>query len=258
MKKRLFVFIIVFLLVMCFPFNFVSAWSRGTHDYSCPENYSIDCKVADYFEFQKNNHYANTIYHVCYDNKEDCISRLTAKYFLKKYYIGGKTDQELIGAAAHLLQDASCPAHWYPGFKILGKDTYIFAPRWVEDIEWKVNSELENHKENWGIGITYKGKKISINEDFLNNLKKEISGTILKEPQESLENIESQIKSKIKWHYLRAYQSFIIILFVLIVPFFGYGLWKYKKRKKKSLNLIITGIVIIILSLLFILIKIFY
>jgi len=258
MKKKRFIFGFVFLLFMYLSFNFASAWSGGTHDYSCPENYSINCNVADSFEFQKDNSYANTIYHVCYDNKEDCMPRLSAKYFLKKYYIEGKTNPEFIGAAMHLLQDASCPAHWYPRFEILGRETGVLSPKWVKDVEWRINSKLENHEENWNIKIVYKGESININEDYLNNLKKEISETVSEEPEESLEEIEAKIKSRKIWHYLRGYQDFIIILFFILIPILGYAFWRYKKEKKISSDLIISSIAMVISILIFILTKIFY
>lgn len=258
MKNKPLSFAIIFFLLLICSATSVSAWGRGTHDFVCPEEYSTNCNVADYPEFQENYPFANSIYHLCYDNKEDCVSRLVAKYFLKKYYTEGESDKELLGAAAHLFQDASCPGHWYPGFKILGRDTYLFAPKWTKDIEWRVDSKLESHEENWNINIENHEETIGINENYLDNLKKDVSEFLSQEPNESLESIESKIKSEIKWHYLRAYQSFIIILFFIFIPVLGFELWKYKKEKITSSDLIIVGTASVILFLLFVLIKIFY
>lgn len=257
MKKSIIIGI-VFLLIICFSFNFVLAWNHETHSRFCPEDYSIDCNIADSFEFQRNNPYANTIYHVCYDNKEDCMPRLVAKYFLKKYYIEGESDKELLGAAAHLFQDASCPGHWYPGFRILGGDRYFFAPKWVKTIEHDVDAILSRQEKDWNVDIKYKGEIININKNYLNEIKDSASEFISQEPEQTLDEIESQIKSKIIGHYLRAYQNHIIVLFIIFVSIFGYSLWKYKKKKVVSSNLIISGVALLILVLLFILIKIFY
>ena len=252
--NRLISVIILFSLIFI---PFVSAWSRGTHDYSCPENYPIDCNIADSREFQENNPYANTLYHVCYDNKEDCMPRLAAKYFLKKYYIEEKTNKELLGATSHLFQDALCPSHWYPGFKIFGEDTYIFAPKWVKTFEGDVNIK-SNQKEKWDINIEYKKEIININEDYLDNLEKQVEEFLSQEPKESLEEIEGKIKSKKVWHYLRAYQSFIIILFIILIPALVYELWKCKRNKRFSFDIALVGAISLLSILVFILTKIFY
>lgn len=249
--------VIFLLLLLVLNLKFVSAWGHETHTRFCPED-SIDCNIADSFEFQRNNPYANSIYHVCYDNKKDCMPRLVAKYLLKKYHIEGKINQELLGATAHLFQDASCPGHWYPGFRTLGQDRYPFAPKWVKTLEQDVNAVLSRQEENWNVAINYRGEIINVNENYLNEIKKSVSESISQEPEQSLDEIESQIKSKKVWHYLRAYQNHIIILFILFVPVFGFGLWKYKKEKRISSNLIVSSIILIILACLFILIKNFY
>lgn len=244
-------FILIFL-------PFVSAWGGETHVRLCPDNYEIDCNVADSFEFQRNNPHANTWYHVCYDNTENCMPRLAAKYFLKRYYLEGKSDQDLLGAAAHLFQDASCPLHWYPGFKIFGQDRFLSAPRRIKIIESEVDSRLLNREEDWNIQIEFKGNDIDVNKKYLDNLKKETSEFISKEPEESIESLQSQLKSKLIWHRLRAYQDFIMLLFIIFIPILGYGVWKYKKERKISSDLIISIIVLLILVTLFIIIKLFY
>lgn len=247
-----------FLLFISLFSQFVLAWGGETHVRLCPEDYSINCNIADSHKFQKDNPYANTIYHVCYDNPEDCMPRLAAKYFLKKYYVEGETNQDLLGAAAHLFQDASCPAHWYPGFEIFGKIVYPTSPRWVKTIEGEVDSKFLSKEENWNIPIKFKGESINIDKDYLNTQKEYLSEFLSQEPEESIETIESQLKSKLIWHRLRGYQGFIIILIIFLVPFLGYELWKYKKEKIISSDLIITATALLILMTLFVLIKLFY
>lgn len=246
-----FLFILIFL-------SFALAWEGETHTYLCPDNYEINCNIADSFEFQKDNPYANTWYHVCYDNIENCMPRLAAKYFLKKYYREGKTDSSLLGAAAHLFQDASCPLHWYPGFKIFGQEIYLSAPNQVKSIESEVGSKLLNGEENWNIQIKFKGNEIDVNQEYINNLEKETSKFISEEPEESIEYLEAQLKSRLIWHRLRAYQDLIILLTIIFIPIIAYSAWKYKKERKISSDLIIPIVALIILVTIFIMMKLFY
>ncbi len=255
-QKGLKVLFFCIFLLLIFS-SFVSAWTGETHIYLCP-NEEIDCNIADSFEFQKDNSYANTWYHVCYDNTTNCMPRLAAKYFLKKYYQGGKTDQDLLGAAAHLFQDSSCPLHWYPGFEIFGQEFFFSASEEIKMIEYEVNSKLVSQEENWNIPIKFKGNDVDINKKYLDNLKNETSEFISKEPEESLESLEAQLKSKLIWHHLRAYKDFIILLFILFLPILGYSLWKDRINKKRSLDLIIPIFALLILTILFIMIKLFY
>lgn len=254
-RLRILVWCLLFILIFL---PFVSAWGEETHVRFCPDNYDIDCTVADSFEFQRNNPNANAWYHVCYDNTENCMPRLAAKYFLKRYYLEGKMDQDLLGAAAHLFQDASCPLHWYPGFKIFGQDIILSAPQQVKIIESEVDSRLLNREENWNIPIKFKGDDIDINKKYLDNLKKETSEFISKEPEESIESLQSQSKSKLIWHRLRAHQDFIILLFIILIPILIYGVWKYKKERKISSDLVIPIVVLVILTIIFAMIKLFY
>lgn len=251
MKKITIFFVFLFLLP-----QLVLAWNRITHDSLCQEN--IDCNVADSFEFQKANPYANILYHVCYDNTEDCMPRLTAKYFLKKYYIEGEKDKNLLGAAAHLFQDSYCPLHWYPGFLIFGEEVYLFAPKEIKTIEEEVGHRISAKEKSWNIPIKRKGETINIDKAYMDNIKEENAKFLLREPEESLVDIESKIKSKKIWHRLRGYQDFTIILFIFFIPILAYGIWEYKKKKVLSSNLIISAVALFILICLFILTKSFY
>ena len=48
-------------------------------------------------------------------------------------------DWNLLGAAAHLLQDASCPAHWFPTKRVYGRIIGPYVPTWVDSKEDQVN-----------------------------------------------------------------------------------------------------------------------
>lgn len=247
---------IFFILIIIFSLHFTSAWSKDTHIEFCP-NAKIDCIIADSYEFQRNNPNAVTYNHVCYDNKEDCMARLSAKYFLKKYYLEGETNKDYLGAAAHLFQDSYTPTHWYPGFKILGEEAYLFAPSWAKNTEGNVGIKLST-QENWNIPIKFKGEILNINRDYLEDIKQQTSILLSQEPEESLEEIQSQIASKKPWHYLRAFKDLIILLFIIFIPILGYGIWKYKKEKEISSNLIIPIVILLISTTLLIMIKLFY
>lgn len=250
--------VIFLILLFIFSIQLMSAWNRQTHDYLCLENDSINCNIADILEFQQNNPRAITYFHLCYDNKEDCMAKLSAKYFLKQYYVGGEINKDFLGAAAHLIQDSKCPLHWYSGYKILGKDIFIFTPKQIKKIEDNVELRISIQEQNWSIPVKYKGEDINVNENYLNNIKTDTEEFLSQEPEETLEELESKIKSRKLGHYLRAYQSIMILLFIILIPILGYSLWKYKKDKKISMDLIVPALVFLIIIILFILMKIFY
>ncbi|MDI6737440.1 MAG: hypothetical protein QME12_02885 [Nanoarchaeota archaeon] len=225
---KVIIFAFIFLPIAAI---FVSAWNGVTHAYLCPEDHEIDCNAADSHDFQRSNPYASTLYHVCYDNKENCMSRLAAKYFLKKYYGGGDEDKQLLAAAAHLFQDSACPLHWYPGFEMFGREIYISAPKAALSIEGETGRHLSSWEKPWNIPIRFKGETIDINSDYVNNLKSETSVFLSKEPEESLEEINAMLKSKAVWHRLRAYRDFVIILLIISIPILGYQVWQYRRKK---------------------------
>lgn len=255
MKKGVIIEIIIGIVILI-SLNFVSAWTHDVHIKFCP-NAEIDCTIADSFDFQKDNPNAIIYNHVCYDNKEDCVTRLAAKYFLKKFYLGNKSDKSLLGASLHLYQDASCPQHWYPGFKILGREVYLFAPSWVKNVEGLVSIKLST-QENWSIPIKFREKIMDIDEEYLNNMEQRSIEFLSQEPEESLKEIESQINSKKIWHYLRAYQCFFIIFSIFFFFAILFESCKFRKSKKISIKLIIYSIAFFVILLTLIITKIFY
>ena len=60
-----------------------TAWAPAAHDYMCPQDYPVDCHIADTPDFQKNHPYGDQQNHLCYDNKSDGVARLVAKYYVK-------------------------------------------------------------------------------------------------------------------------------------------------------------------------------
>jgi len=224
----------------------VMAWGNA-HGYMRPQGYNIDCGIADTPDFQKNYPYGGYHTHICYDNKTDGMARLVAKYYVKKYYVEGQKDLNLLGAAAHLLQDASCPAHWYVTLAIFGSPVALFAPSWVGTIESQVDSYLESGEKNWSIPIDFQGKTINIDDAYLLSQKAYIQDFLSKEPKESLEEIAKQIDAKIFWSGLRSYKEWIMVCAILTIPFLAYEAWQWKRKGKtikKKVDLI--GIIITI------------
>lgn len=255
--------ILTFLVTLSLFPSTVSAWTGITHNYMRPEGYDIDCTIADSPEFKKNYPYGG-VSHLCLDNKTDAPARLVAKYYVKKYYVDGQKDSNLLGAAAHLLQDASCPDHWYPTRMIFGKIFVPFAPSWVGSIEPKVGSYLQSDEKNWNIQIDFQGRVIDIDDAYLLRQKRYIEDFLSREPEESLEEIEKQIQSRVFWHELRSYKEWIMVGAIATTPFLIYDAWQWKRKRKttkKITHLIdtITGISVLaaFISLL-ILIQLFY
>jgi hypothetical protein len=230
----------------------------------CPQDYHVDCHIADTLGFQKSHPYGEQQNHLCYDNKSDGVARLVAKYYVKKYYVQGQRPQDwnLLGAAAHLLQDASCPDHWYPTRPIFGIIIVPFAPGWVGTIENQVESHVANGEEDWSIPIDFQGKTVVIDEAYLLRQKAYINDFLSEEPQESLEEIGRQIDAEIFWSGLRGYKEWLIVAALILLPFLAYEAVQWKRRgKPKRIDLI--GIIIIVLVLaallfLLLLIQLFY
>jgi hypothetical protein len=225
------------------------AWGSA-HGYMRPDGYDIDCGIADTTDFQKSYPYGAHENHLCYDNKTDGMARLVAKYYVKKYYVEGQSDSKLLGAAAHLLQDASCPAHWQ-GFA-------LFAPSWVGTIESQVDSCLESGEKDWSIPIEFQGKSITIDDAYLLSQKTYIQNFLSTEPEENLEEIAAQIDEKSFWSSLRGREELIMIGAIIIIPFLAYDVWQWKRKEKTTTKnrtdliglIIATSILAVLLSLL--------
>jgi hypothetical protein len=239
------------------------AWTGAVHDYMCPDGYDIDCKIADTLDFQKNYPYGAHQYHLCYDNKTDGVARLVAKYYLKKYYVEGQKDSNLLGAAAHLLQDASCPDHWYPTREIFGRIIVPFAPSWVGTIEPQVDFHLRSGEKNWSISIDFQGKVITIDDAYLLSQKAYVQDFLSKEPEESLEEIQKQLDARIFWSGLRGGKEWFMVGAIFPAPFLAYAAWQWKRKGKPTKIIDLIGIILLILLLavflsLLLLIQLFY
>lgn len=234
-KKILLGFLIVLLFVV--SATKVKAWGGDIHSYLCPGSY--DCSIADNKEFQTTYKWSS-FGHLCIDNQSDCLARLGAKYFLKKYYLEGKKNWKLLAASAHLYQDASCPDHWYPMREYLGKIIVPFAPSWVTKIEGGVSSNFSfrpqpgDARDKWNIPIAWRGQKIDINKAYLDGTKVTLAQFVSKEPVESLEVIETQINRKRTLTLVRSYKEIVYLLFPIVLSIWLYTLWLFKKKKQKS------------------------
>ncbi len=266
MNAKFALLILAFLITLAFLPSTVTAWTPDAHEYMCPQDYHVDCHIADTPDFQKSHPYGDHQNHLCYDNKSDGLARLVAKYYVKKYYVEGQRSQDwnLLGAAAHLLQDASCPDHWYPTRPILGRIIVPFAPSWVGTIEDQVQSHLDKGEKNWSIMIDFQGQTVIIDDAYLLSQKAYINDFLSKEPEESLEEIGRQIDAKIFWSGLRGYKEWIMVGAIITAPFLAFEAvqWKRKgkttKKKTDLIDIILpTSMLAVFLSLL-LLIQLFY
>jgi len=241
-----------------------TALTPDAHEYMCPQDYHVDCHIADTPAFQKSHPYGDQQNHLCYDNKSDGLARLVAKYYVKKYYVEGQRPQDwnLLGAAVHLLQDASCPDHWYPTRPIFGRIIVPFAPSWVGTMEDQVQSHLEKGEKNWSIPIDFQGKTIIIDDAYLLRQKAYINDFLSKEPEESLEEIGKHIDARSFWSGLRSTKEWIIVGAIITAPFLAFEAVQWKRKgKPKRIDLIGTIITITILAVflfLLLLIQLFY
>jgi len=260
MKPKLSLIIVLSLFVsagLVLP-SAAKAWAPKTHNSMCPDNYGIDCNIADSDEFMREYPFGGKTNHLCLDNKSDCLSRLVAKYYLKKYYVEGEEDLNLLGAAAHLLQDAACPEHWYPKREYFGKVFVPFAPGWLNTVEFSVEDYLGSAQPDWNISVNYRGETININQAYLNAQKELIQNYLSQEPSESLEEIEAQINSQNTWAGLRSYKEVILLAMFIVLLLLVYSVWKWKKKKTGLVDLIVISSIFVILGLLLLLILIFY
>lgn len=228
----------------------VLAWS-GAHKAYCPEE--LDCVAADNWQQRRNIAYSEPTYHTCFDNKPDCPARLAAKYNIKKYFVNGQNDMLLLSIAAHEIQDANCPAHWYPMRQLLGQFISPLAPGWVMTIEDQV--DRKGTAPDWNIPITYKGQIFNINEAYMQEkLSKEVLATIAREPSESLDEIERQLakqKLGIKLRFNREILEIVSFpLFLLSAFYIGKKIIrKEPKISTDGLIIIVTFVVVLILWL---------
>lgn len=257
--KRLFKVFLVFFLLFMFPGG-VKAWGGDVHSYLCPGSY--DCSVADSREFMTTYEW-DSFGHLCIDNQPDCLSRLGAKYFLKRYYLEGKQDWKLLAAAAHLYQDATCPDHWYPMREYLGKIFVPFAPEWVSKTESRVSRGFsyrpgpEGYNDGWNIPIKWKGQDININKAFFDSTKSSLQNFVSKEPQEDIDFLRGQIAKKKTLTLFRSYKEVAYLATLVVFPIWIYTFWVYKKKNKKS-DFLIASVILAVLAVYFIFIKIFW
>lgn len=210
---------------------YASAWTGTTHEYLCPEGYGIDCGIADHDEFKGSYPYGE-YNHLCYDNKSYCTPRLLAGYYLKKYYLEGRQDRNLLGAAAHLMQDAACPAHWFPMRQLLGMEFTILGPPWVLGLEGLADMRLREGR-GWSIPIEFQGRPLDIDQAYMDGIKDEVRGFISQEPGESLEELEARLKEKDFWMYVRGFREAFFIVAPVILLLLAYDAWKWRRGKKQ-------------------------
>ncbi len=248
-----------FLLFLFLSLPSASAWTWPVHTYMCPDMQTIDCREADKFEFQRDYPYGNEI-HLCYDNNPNCMPRLVAKYYVKKYFVEGKKDTKLLGAAAHLLQDAATPDHWFPMREFFGRIFVPFAPAWVGTMEGRVDSALQGNAE-WNIPIEFQGNVVNINKEYLERQKENIRQFLSKEPAESLEEIEQQINARLFWTWLRGFKEWIYVWIIIAAVTLAYGIWDWKRAKKKKfrkIDFVILSVFMVAVLILLGLIMILY
>lgn len=220
--KIFFVFLLFLISYFLFPIfspSPIFAWFPDTHKFLCPSSL-LDCSSADSVKFRENYQFGASLFHTCFDNKENCLARLVAKYNLKKYYDEGKTDQTLLAAAAHFYQDANYPDHWGPSW--LGKEEII------------------------------------LNKSKMDDLKRNTAGFIASEPTESLAKIESEIKVVDFWTRIRLWKEVLIVLAIILIPVCFYCGFQWARGEQGLFVLLIPAFALGTTVLLLILVKIFY
>jgi len=245
-KKIRWLIVFFFLLTLLFPQQ-ARAWGGDVHNYLCPTNLQsvelqgqvVGCGIADSIEFQRNYPVAEVMNHLCLDNKSDCPGRIAAKYLVKKYYFEGGKDLSLLAGAAHLLQDANCPDHWFP-MREIGRRIFVpFAPSWVSKTEGEVSLGLSSKQPNWSVIRQYKGKTIVLNQAYMDNLKSEIAQFVNTEPKEDLMTLEKQVKTRSFWNKVRSYREWVLLGIIILSPFLLFYLWKWTVKKTNKIDLII-------------------
>lgn len=233
------------------------AWSGEGHLAMCPLEDRNLCLTADDYKFKTTYPYGDS-WHLCLDNQPDCLPRLVTKYYLKKYFLEGGKDPLLLGAAAHLLQDAACPAHWFPMREYFGKLFVPFAPSWMKTIEGEVDMALSQKREDWNFPLAYQGKRIEVNSAYLKAQKAQIASFLEQEPKESLKEIEQQIKIKKCWSMLRSVKEALWLGVMVASPFWVYFLLKWTKTKKGFSDLMVTSLALVSLVGILAIIRLFW
>ena len=257
LKSFFLIFLTLSFLEIIFP-QTAQSWGSNVHRYMCPENSAFNCLEADDLEFKKTYPFGGNSGHLCLDNKPNCAARLISKYYLKKYYVEGEKDPKLIGAAAHLLQDATCPDHWYPTKSYFGKIFVPFAPNWLTTVEPRADGYLQNEQTNWNIPISFQRKEIGINKNYVDNKKELINKSLTQEPTETLGEIEAQIKSRNIWSFLRSVKEVLALGVIILLPFWGYTFWRWKKHGKGHFDLILISLSLAISIFVPLLVHFFY
>lgn len=231
----------VFLLIF-FPSE-ANAWGGDVHDYLCPtelRQIPEGCRIADGQNFQTNYPYAGTMNHLCLDNKPDCPPRIVAKYYVKRYYVEGKKDLNLLAGAAHLIQDSYVPDHWFP-MREFGKRIFVpFAPSWVSETEGAVSLGLSSKQPGWSVSRQYQGKTIILNQAYMDELREEVALFVATQPPEDLATLEKQIKTRSFWQKVRSYREWTMVGLIILFPFLLFYAWKWltKKTGKTDLTII--------------------
>lgn len=259
LKKFTVFFFVLFSLLFIFQKQ-AKAWGGDIHTYLCPGSY--DCNIADSKEFVTAYKW-DSWGHLCLDNQPDCLARLGAKYFLKRYFLEDKKDWKLLAAASHLYQDASCPDHWYPMREYFGRIVVPFAPSWVNKVEFRVSQNFsyrpgpEGYNDGWNIPIRQKGENIDINKGYLDSVKSSLQDFISKEPKEDIEDIERQIVKKRTMMLVRSYKEISYLLGFILVPIWLYTFWTFRKKGQKT-DLVISSAILVLLVFYLLFVQIFW
>lgn len=218
--------------------NSVFAWSNDVHSYTCPEE-TLNCLIADDADFQQNNPYLSVYHHLCLDNAQGCLARVTARYYLKKYFL--TNNQDFLSVACHLYQDAWTPNHWYVPRQLPWRQGELFSPRWAGEIEGEAGFILENSVTGaaYDRTIVFKGQELHINKAYLDNVKADVISRVANEPSESLDELEAHMRET-RWRTsVRSYKDVALAL-VFLSAVFGvlYLLsWIIRRRFRRDAKL---------------------
>lgn len=203
-------------LLMFVVLDSAQAWPGGVHDYACP-NAELNCNIADERAFQQINPYLSVYHHLCLDNKDNCLARVTGDFYLKKYYLTGNKD--FLSTASHLYQDAWTPDHWYVPRDLPWKRGELFAPKWSGEIEGESNFILKNPTPGtvYDRVIKFNGKELHINKAYLDNVKADVALRVAKESSESLDELEARVLD-VRWRArIRSYKDVAVFVALLSV-----------------------------------------
>lgn len=238
------------LLFLILSLQRINAWGGDVHQYLCPAQLKGgDCGIADSMEFKRTYPFGE-VWHLCLDNKPDCPPRIVAKYYVKKYFLEGKKDEKLLLGAAHLIQDAACPDHWFPMREFFGRIFVPFAPSWLNKTEEEVSLGLSSKQPGWSVVRQYQGKTIVLNQAYMDGLKNEITQFVATEPHEDLATLEKQVKEKNFLQKVRSYREWIWVGLIILLPLTLYQGLRFLRTKKGRTDLIIEIFILTALGLL--------